>query len=228
MNKPIVLVIDDEEPIRRFLRASLPEESFVLAEAASASEGMQMLLRVKPNVLLLDLGLPDRDGIEVAKEIRKSSSIPIIILSARGQEVDKVAALDAGADDYLTKPFGIQELLARIRVALRHSERAGGDQALASGELKVDFAARQVFVRGKEVHLTPNEYNFLALLARHAGMVVTHRQILTEVWGPEYQSESHYLRLYMTQLRHKIEADPAKPKLLQTEPGVGYRLRTED
>jgi two-component system KDP operon response regulator KdpE len=223
-----ILVIDDEVQIRRFLKASLPEEQFQLLEAGTAAEGMQLLTAENPEVLLLDLGLPDKDGLVVTKEVREWSQIPIIILSARGQEADKVAALDAGADDYLTKPFGISELLARIRVALRHSaiQKAAFPEAVfVNGDLRIDFAAHQVFVRGEEVHLTPNEYKFLALLAHHAGMVVTQKHILNEVWGPGYETESHYLRLYMTQLRHKIEAEPAKPLMLQTEPGVGYRLR---
>jgi len=223
-----ILVIDDELPIRRFLKASLSDDQFQLIEAGTAAEGIAAVANQNPDVILLDLGLPDKDGIQVTAELRQWSQIPIIILSARGQESDKVSALDAGADDYLTKPFGISELLARIRVALRHAiiQKALIPEAVfMSGDLKIDFAARQVFVRSEEIHLTPNEFKFLALLAHHGGMVVTHRQILNEVWGAGYESESHYLRLYMAQLRHKIEVEPAKPQLLQTEPGVGYRLR---
>jgi two-component system KDP operon response regulator KdpE len=178
----------------------------------------------------LDLGLPDLDGIEVAKSLREWTDVPIIVLSARGQEHDKIAALDSGADDYLTKPFGIGELLARVRVALRHTDRLDKGEAEPVFEafgIKVDLATRQIFKGAEELHLTPIEYKLLALLIRHAGKVLTHKQILSEIWGPAYTEESQYLRVYMGQLRHKLESDPARPQLLTTEPGVGYRLRTE-
>jgi two-component system KDP operon response regulator KdpE len=230
MNKTRILIVDDETAIRRFLKASLPSSDFELLEAANGEEGMRIVGQDRPDVLLLDLGLPDLDGLEVTKKLREWSNIPIIVLSARGQESDKVLALDAGADDYLTKPFGIAELLARIRVALRHSQMGGEkqDPIFLSGPLKVDLTLRQVFVRGSELKLTPIEYKLLALLVKHAGLVLTHRLLLHEVWGPEYDTETQYLRVYMTQLRHKIEAEPAKPQLLITEPGVGYRLRIEE
>ena len=180
--------------------------------------------------MLLDLGLPDLDGLEVTRRLREWTSVPIVVLSARGQERDKVAALEAGADDYLTKPFGMAELLARIRVALRHAARAAqpAPAEVAFGDVRVDAGRRLVTVAGAEVHLTPIEYDLLTTLIRHAGKVVTQRQLLREVWGPAYATEAHYLRVYMGQLRRKIEADPARPRHLITEPGVGYRLRVDD
>lgn len=219
-------MIDDELPIRRFLRASLPEEEYELQEAENGEQGVRLTATENPDVVLLDLGLPDFDGLEVTKRIREWSPVPIIILSARHQERDKVLALDAGADDYLTKPFGVPELLARVRVALRHSRltAAQPEPTFESNGLMVDQSARRVFVRGKEVHLTPHEYKLLTALIKHAGMVVTHKHLLNEVWGPAYETESHYLRVYMAQLRQKIEEEPANPQMLMTEPGVGYRL----
>jgi two-component system KDP operon response regulator KdpE len=181
--------------------------------------------------VLLDLGLPDMDGIDVTKELRTWSTKPIIVISARGQEQDKVGALDLGADDYLTKPFGMNELMARMRVALRHASRAKEDSTepmLKVGDLEIDLDRRRVTASGREVHLTPNEYKLFAYLMKHAGKVLTHRQLLKEVWGPAYASQTHYLRVYMVQLRHKLEADAARPLYLVTEPGVGYRLKTED
>lgn len=230
MVKTKLLVIDDELAIRRFLRASFPGESYDLDEAVSGKEGISRVAAGTPDVVLLDLGLPDMDGIQVAQEIRAWSQVPIIVLSARHQENDKIRALDAGADDYLTKPFSVGELLARVRVALRHSRRIGGETpaVFEYGGLRVDLAAHRVFSRGEEVHLTPNEYNLLAALVRHAGKVVTHRQLLREVWGEAYAEELQYLRVYAGQLRHKLEENPAKPKLLLTEPGVGYRLQSGD
>jgi two-component system KDP operon response regulator KdpE len=225
-----ILVIDDEVPIRRFLRASLDPAEYHLVEADTGQIGIQLTASENPDLVLLDLGLPDMDGIEVAKSLREWTQVPIIVLSARGQEQDKVAALDAGADDYLTKPFGTGELLARIRVAIRHAQRAAGDPGdpvFEAENLRVDLAARRVFRGSEEVHLTPLEYKLLTTLIRHAGKVVTHRHLLTEVWGPAYSEENHYLRVYMGQLRHKLEDDPAQPKLLMNEPGVGYRLRVE-
>jgi len=229
MLKPKVLIIDDEIAIRRFLKASLPPSDFELIEAGTANEGIQLITRERPDVVLLDLGLPDMDGLEVTRNLREWTKVPIVVLSARGQETDKVAAPDAGADDYLTKPFGIGELLARIRVALRHAQTSTGpsEPIFITGPLKVDLLGRHVFVRGEEIKLTPNEYKLLTLLVKHAGLVLTHKQLLHEVWGPLYDTETQYLRVYMAQLRHKIEREPANPQLLITEPGVGYRLRVE-
>ncbi|MBS1714080.1 MAG: response regulator [Armatimonadetes bacterium] len=231
MAEPVrVVVIDDEVQIRRFLKAGLGAESIELFEAETGEEGLRIVARANPDVVLLDLGLPDMDGLEVARRLREWTDVPIIVLSARGQEKDKIAALDAGADDYLTKPFGVGELMARIRVTRRHAARLKGaePEPLFEAEgLRVDLAARLVFLNGSEVKLTPIEYRLLACLVRNAGMVLTHRHLLTEVWGPAYADELHYLRVYMAQLRHKLERDPARPKLLTTESGVGYRLRVE-
>ncbi|HEY6099013.1 MAG TPA: response regulator [Anaeromyxobacter sp.] len=222
---PLVLVVEDEMQVRRFLRAALTSHGYRLVEAGSMREGEQLATSHNPDVFLLDLGLPDGDGVDLARRLREWSRAPIIVLSARGREEDKVNALDAGADDYLTKPFGVNELLARLRVALRHA-RAGPEQTpvIDAGPLRIDLARREVAVGGREVRLTPTEYRLLALLGRHVGKVLTHRQILREVWGPN-ASEAHYVRVHMAELRKKIEADPARPRLLVTEPGVGYRLR---
>ena len=224
-----ILIIDDELPIRRFLRATLANRGFRIAEATSGQAGIQYAIEQSPSLVLLDLGLPDMDGLEVTRQLREWSAVPIIVLSARNQEHDKIAALDAGADDYLTKPFGVGELLARIRVAQRHAEQAGrpDDPVFVTGELRVDRARRQVFVADSEVHLTPIEYQILATLVRHAGKVVTQRLLLREVWGAAYEQEAQYLRTYMAHLRHKLEADPAHPRYLLTEVGVGYRLRVD-
>jgi two-component system KDP operon response regulator KdpE len=227
---PLVLVVEDDPQIRRFLRASLPAHGFDLIEAATGAEGLVQAGTRAPEVVLLDLGLPDIDGLEFIRRVREWSPAPILVLSARGLERDKVAALDAGADDYLTKPFGVEELLARLRVALRHRAIAGANAASAvftTGELSVDLAARIVRLAGREIHLTPTEYRILALLVRHAGRVVTHRQLLVEVWGPTAVGNPHYARVQMHGLRHKLEATPARPRYLTTEPGVGYRLRVE-
>jgi two-component system, OmpR family, KDP operon response regulator KdpE len=198
-----------------------------LVEAATAEEARVLATTHNPEVILLDLGLPDGDGIDLARRFREWSHVPIIVISARGREADKVLALDAGADDYLTKPFGVNELLARIRVALRHAQQATGASTpvIDIGPLRIDLARRQVTLDSREVHLTPIQYRLLTLLASNAGKVLTQRQILKEVWGPGHTEETHYLRVYMAQLRRKIEADPARPQLLVTEPGVGYRLR---
>jgi len=225
----VVLVIEDEPQIRRFLRATLASQGYTLIETDTAEDGLRQAATRQPDLIILDLGLPDLDGLAVTQRLREWNRVPIIVLSARGQESDKIAALDAGADDYLTKPFGVGELLARMRVALRHAatlDQESGDSVFSAGDLSVDLSRRQVYVRDEEIHLTPNEYRLLAILVRYAGKVVTHRQLLKEVWGPAYQDENHYLRVYMGQLRHKIEDDPARPRYLMTEPGVGYRLRT--
>ncbi|MFI5165094.1 MAG: response regulator [Thermoanaerobaculales bacterium] len=227
---PLILIVDDEAPIRRFLRATLTGEGCRVLEAATAAEAVEAIAAKRPDLVILDLGLPDRDGKAVIAEVREWSKVPIVVLSVRDRENDKVAALEAGADDYLTKPFGVGELVARLRVALRHASAAGGAAAepiFTVSELRIDLARRQVFRAGIEVRLTPIEYKLLALLVRHAGKVLTHRQILREVWGPEYGDESHYLRVYVAQLRHKLEANPARPRYLRTEPGVGYRLLAE-
>ena len=226
---PTVLVIEDEPQMRRFLKASLEAHDYRLVEAVTAREGLAQAAGRNPDVILLDLGLPDLDGIELTRRLREWSRTPIIVISARGREQDKIAALDAGADDYLTKPFGIGELLARLRVALRHAAapEGGGEPVFEVGDLKVDLAARLVFRRGAEVHLTPIEYKLLATLVRHAGKVLTHRQLLKEAWGPNAVEQTHYVRVYMTQLRHKLEDDPSRPRYLLTESGVGYRLKAE-
>ena len=225
---PLVLIIEDEPNMRRFLRTTLRGNAFQVVEAGSAREGLIQAAGRNPELILLDLGLPDRDGREVARELRRTTRAPIIILSARGQEHEKVLLLDLGADDYLTKPFGAGELLARIRVALRHAARPPKEleePVYLSGGVTVDAIRRQVFRDGEEVHLTPTEYKLLATLIRHAGRVLTHRQLLHEVWGANYVEQTHYLRVYMAQLRHKLESDPTRPRLLITEPGIGYRLQ---
>ena len=221
-----VLVIEDEAPIRRFLRASLSAEGYRVHEAQTAREGLIHAASQQPDLIVLDLGLPDGDGLEVLREVRTWSSVPVIVLSARGQEQDKVHALDAGADDYLTKPFGVPELLARLRVALRHSTqlRDTTEPVFAVGQLRVDLARRQVQQGEEDVHLTPTEYRLLTTLIQHAGRVLTHQQLLREVWGPDSLYESHYLRVYVGQLRQKLEPDPSRPRYILTEPGVGYRL----
>jgi two-component system KDP operon response regulator KdpE len=224
---PQILIIEDEAPIRRFLRASLTEEGYRFNEAQTAKEGLQLAGSEHPDLILLDLGLPDMDGLNVIRQLRDWSQVPVIILSARGQEADKVNALDAGANDYLTKPFSVGELMARIRVALRSFARESStdtDSVFVAENLKVDLAARRVWARGNEVHLTPIEYRLLTTLIRNVGKVLTHRFLLKEVWGPDQVHENHYLRVFMATLRRKIEADPARPKHLMTEPGVGYRL----
>jgi two-component system KDP operon response regulator KdpE len=225
---PLILVVEDDLQLRRFLRTALGAQDYRLVEAETVKEALIAATTHNPELVLLDIGLPDGNGIDLTRRIREWSRVPIIVISARGREDDKVAALDAGADDYLTKPFGVNELLARIRVGLRHA-LAGGSlpeaPVLEIGELRLDLARRQVRVAGADVHLTPLEYRLLALLVQNAGKVLTHRQILKEVWGPGAVAETHYLRVFMAQLRRKIEPDPARPRLLLTEPGVGYRMR---
>jgi two-component system KDP operon response regulator KdpE len=225
-----IVLIEDEPEIRRFLRTTLPGHGFRVYEATTAQAGLIEVKSRNPDLILLDLGLPDMDGTDVIRQVREWTPTPIIVLSAREQEQQKVAALDLGADDYVTKPFGIHELLARIRTALRHAGRPDGadaDSCFTFGEVRVDMARRLVFVADKEIHLTAIEYKLLSTLVRHAGKVVTHRQLLKEVWGPLHVEEGHYLRVYMRQLRNKLESTPANPKYLVTELGVGYRLRTE-
>ena len=228
-SEPLVLVVDDEPQLRRFLRASLPTRGYRLIEAASGAEALTQAAARTPDLVLLDLGLPDLDGVEVTRRLREWSAVPILVLSARDQEIDKVRALDAGADDYLTKPFGTEELLARMRVALRHAVSGTGpdEPVVRVGELKVDLGTRRVSMGDREVRLTRTEYRLLSLLARSAGKVLTHRHLLKEVWGPNAVGQTHYLRVYMGQLRHKIEADPAQPRYLLTETGVGYRLAAD-
>ena len=227
---PRVLVIEDDPAIRRFLRASLTANGYDVIEADTAQGGIREAATQQPELVVLDLGLPDQDGLEVIRRIREWSATPIIVLSARGKENGKVAALDAGADDYLTKPFGMGELLARLRVSLRHASRrddAPENSEFSVGNLRVDFARRQVFIDGREIRLTPIEYRLLTTLVKHAGKVVAHHQLLREVWGPHATRQTQYLCVYMGHLRHKIEEDPTRPMLLLTEAGVGYRIAAE-
>jgi two-component system KDP operon response regulator KdpE len=227
---PLILLIEDEPQMRRFLRAALGGHDYRLVEAGTAKEGLAHAASRNPDVILLDLGLPDTDGLEVTRQLREWSTTPIIVLSARGREQDKVAALDLGADDYLTKPFGVEELLARIRVALRHAALPPGaapDPVFEAGDFRMDLAQRHVFRGEEEVHLTPTEYKLLAMLVRNAGKLLTHRQLLHDVWGNNYSAQTHYLRIYVMQLRQKIEQDPTRPRLILTEPGVGYRFKAD-
>jgi two-component system KDP operon response regulator KdpE len=230
MPDPVVVLIEDEPQIRKFLRATLAGQGYRLFEATTGADGVVEVGSRQPDVVIVDLGLPDMDGLDVIRRVREWTDVPVIVLSARGQERDKVVALDAGADDYVSKPFGAGELLARIRVALRRTAGASheaDDAVFKVGELRVDLLHRQVLVNGKEIHLTPIEYKLLTMLVRHAGKVVTHQQLLREVWGPAHTEQAHYARVYMAHLRHKLEAEPARPRYLLTEPGVGYRLASE-
>jgi two-component system KDP operon response regulator KdpE len=225
-----VLLVEDEPEIRRFLRTTLPVHGYRIHEATTGQQGVIEAKAWNPDLILLDLGLPDQNGVDVIRQIREWATMPIIVLSARDQEQVKVSALDLGADDFVTKPFGVNELLARMRAALRHAARPAGDpgeSVFTLGELRVDLNRRQVLVAEKELHLTPIEYKLLTTLIRYAGKVVTHRQLLKEVWGPLHMDEHHYVRVYMRQLRNKLEANPAQPRYLLTELGVGYRLKTE-
>lgn len=226
-----VLVIEDEPHMQKLLAASLEGESYRTLQALTGKEALELARAHNPDLLLVDLGLPDMDGLDLVQAIRRLSSRSIIVISARGREEDKVRVLDLGADDYLTKPFGTAELMARIRVALRHASRSkeqATEPVVSVGDLRIDLDRRRVFASGQEVHLTPNEYRLFAHLMKHAGKVLTHRQLLTEVWGAAYASQTHYLRVYMLQLRHKLERDPTRPRYLVTEPGVGYRLKTDE
>jgi two-component system KDP operon response regulator KdpE len=222
---PVVLVIDDEVQMRRLLRVGLEGASYKVCEATTGQEGLQEVVYRKPDIVLLDLGLPDMDGVEVLKRLREWSQVPVVVLTVREDERDKVAALDAGADDYLTKPFGTAELLARLRAVQRRASEAHEEPVFVSGNLSVDLAARTVTVNKREVHLTATEYALLHELVRHAGKVVTHKQLLRAVWGPNAEEQSQYLRVYITHLRKKLETD-SKQKLIQTEPGIGYRFLT--
>jgi two-component system KDP operon response regulator KdpE len=223
-----ILVVEDEPRIRRFMRPSLAAHGYQVSEAASGSAALDQATAVKPDVIILDLGLPDMEGGELIRQIREWSDLPIIVLSVRAREQDKIAALDAGADDYLTKPFAVGELLARVRVALRHFGEQNGGPVFQSGELRVDLARRLVTCAGREISLTPTEYSLLKFLVQHAGKVVTHEQLLRELRGQYFPDEPHYVRVFVGQLRQKIEPDPARPRYVLTEPGVGYRLRVDE
>jgi two-component system, OmpR family, KDP operon response regulator KdpE len=220
-----VLVVDDERAIRRYLHAALNAQGYTVYEASNGQEALNAAVTDRPDLIILDLGLPDIDGVEVTQRLREWTHIPILILSVREQESDKIAALDAGADDYLTKPFSSGELMARLRVALRRTMQATSEPVFEIGELKVDLAHRQVTEAGREIVLTPTEYDLLRVLVQNAGKVLTHRQLLRQVWGSAYEAEAHLLRVNMSNLRHKIEPDPARPLYILTEPGVGYRMR---
>jgi two-component system, OmpR family, KDP operon response regulator KdpE len=222
-----VLVVDDERPIRRFLRASFQAHGYTVFEASTGQEALTAVLGDRPDLIILDLGLPDLNGIEVARQLREWTRIPIIVLSVREEEAAKVAALDAGADDYLTKPFGMAELMARIRVALRHVDQPAGEPLFEVGDLRVDRSRRQVTLAGAAIVLTPTEYDVLRVLVQHAGKVLTHKQLLRQVWGTAYELETHLLQVNISNLRRKIEPDPSRPSYVITEVGVGYRLRAE-
>jgi len=220
----LILVVDDEAAIRRFLRISLEANGYQVAEAHTGRDGVEAAARLRPDVVVLDLGLPDQDGLDVLRQLREWSRVPVVVLSVRDRDQDKIALLDAGADDYLTKPFSTGELLARLRTALRHTQPVEDTAVFRTGPLAVDLAHRMVTVNDSPVKLTTTEYALLRVFIQNAGKVLTHTQLLREVWGPEYMDETHYLRVYLAHLRHKLEADPANPRLLVTEPGVGYRL----
>jgi two-component system KDP operon response regulator KdpE len=225
---PIALVIDDEIQMRRLLRVCLEANGYRVLEAPTGKDGIAQAAQHPPDVVILDLGLPDMEGVDVLKRLREWSRVPVVVLSVRDREEDKIAALDNGADDYVTKPFSSGELLARLRVAQRHVTPTSEATVFRSGQLEVDLAARVVKLKGKEVRLTATEYSLLRLFVHHAGKVLTHRQILREVWGPNYVEQTHYLRVYLAHLREKLEANPAQPELLITEPGVGYRLTSKE
>lgn len=228
--KALILVVDDEPAILRALRTILSRQGYQVEMAESGRQALELHERKHPDLILLDLGLPDIDGMEVVRELRAWSNTPIVVLSVRGEERDKVRALDLGADDYLVKPFGVDELLARIRAALRHAvkPRSGAEPVFRTGELEVDLEHRRVKVGGSEVHLSPTEYALLKAFISHPDKILTDRMLLQQVWGPEYGSESHYLHVYVARLRRKLELDPQNPRYLVTDPGVGYRLMTEE
>jgi two-component system KDP operon response regulator KdpE len=226
--KPTALVVDDESQIRRLLRVCLESNGYRVVEAATGQEGINQAAQRTPDLVILDLGLPDMEGVTVLKRLREWSRVPVVVLSVREREEDKIAALDNGADDYITKPFGTGELLARLRVAQRHAVPASENSVFRSGKLEVDLAARVVKVAGQEIKLTSTEYALLRLFVQHAGKVLTHRQILREVWGPNYVEQTHYLRVYLAHLREKLETVASQPELFLTEPGVGYRLVVKD
>ena len=222
--RPLILVIDDEAPIRRLLRVSLESAGFTVTEADNGAQGLTEAAYHQPGAIILDLGLPDMDGKEVVERLRGWSHIPVLILSVRDREEEKIAALDAGADDYLTKPFGAGELVARLRALLRRNTSASDAPIVVFGDVEVDFTTRTVRRAGEMVHLTAREYGFLQILLKHRGKVITHRQILRELWGPNAEEQTHYLRVFMAHLRKKLEAEPQRPRHLKTEPGVGYRF----
>jgi two-component system KDP operon response regulator KdpE len=230
-SKPEVLIIEDDNEIRRFLRATLKAEHYRFREASTAAEGIRLALDRPPDVIVLDLALPDGDGVDVIKTVRRQNqNLPIVVLSVRSNEIDKITALDAGADDFVNKPFAVGELLARLRVSLRRSPQSLGQQLpsiFRTGNIEVNLKKRRVLVGGNEIHLTPIEYKILEILIRHADHVVTHSQLLKEAWGPNHEEQIHYLRLFVFQLRRKLETDSARPRHLLTEPGIGYRLATE-
>ena len=219
-----ILIVDDEAAIRRLLRVSFKSQGLAVVEATTGKEGIEQAAMSHPDLIILDLGLPDMDGLKVLKSIREWSQVPVIVLTVRDSEIDKVALLDAGANDYITKPFGVPELLARVRVALRLSQTVGEDAIFKSGPLEVDFAAHTVKLKGEEVKLTDTEYRLLSMLAKNAGKLLTQRQLLKEIWGISAIEHTHYLRIYIAQLRHKLEKDPSRPKMIITDPGVGYRM----
>lgn len=225
---PSILVIEDEQPIRRFLKASLTNEGYRVSEAVTGEDGLRLATAQPPDLVILDLGLPDLDGQEVLQRLREWCTAPLIVLSARDQEAEKIRALDSGADDYVTKPFAVGELLARMRTALRHAHPVGLETTtITFGDVRVDLGARLVFRQDEEVHLTPLEYKLLLTLIKHAGKVLTHRFLLREVWGPHHSQENHYLRVFISSLRRKLEVDPTRPRHIRTDPGVGYRFVTE-
>ncbi|MEK0317219.1 response regulator [Cohnella sp. 56] len=224
-----ILIVDDEPAIRKLLKVTLQAHRYTIGEASTGAEGVYLAASTHPDLVLLDLGLPDMSGMEVLKRIREWSSVPVIVLTSREREEDKIAALDAGADDYVTKPFGMGELLARLRVSLRHAAKSADEPILRFGSLSIDIAQRVVTLSGQQVKLTPKEYDLLRVLASHAGKVLTHRQLLQEVWGAgPYDADSHYLRVYIGHLRKKLEEDPTRPSMLVTEPGIGYRFIAAD
>ncbi|MGH8426363.1 MAG: response regulator [Gammaproteobacteria bacterium] len=223
-NRTRVLLVEDDVQIRHFIHTTLESQGFEVYETSTGGQGLDDAATIKPNILILDLGLPDMDGVQVVRKLREWSTIPIIVLSARSLESDKIVSLDTGADDYLTKPFSVSELMARIRAALRHGDVSGKHDEFVLDTLRVDFKRRRVFESNRNIHLTPIEYRLLTVLIRNVGKVMTHRQLLREVWGPTHSEDTHYVRIYMAQLRRKIEKDPVQPRYLLTEAGVGYRL----